>query len=57
MDHLWDEANHLEAKGLQQVECARTRSNEEGLFDLLQGAMIQPDLSVSVALPLPKRHR
>ena len=29
----------------------------EGLYDLLQGPMAQPELSVSVGLPLPKRHK
>ena len=56
-DHLWLEANDLEAKGLQQLEFAIVRSEAEGLYALLWGAISQLDLSISVDLPLPKRHK
>ena len=51
------EANGLDAKGLQQIECTVVRLKGEGLDDLLQGAVAQLELSVSVGLPLPKRHK
>ena len=49
------EANQLEAEGLQQIECAVAGLKAEGLYDLLLGAVVQPELSLSVGLPLPKR--
>ena len=42
-------------QGLQQVESAVTRSKAKGLYDILQGAMTQPDPLTSMVLPLPKR--
>ena len=33
------------------------RSKAEGLYDLLQGAVAQLELSVFVGLSLPKRHK
>ena len=57
MDHLQLEAHCLEARGLQQIECGMARSKVEGLYGLLQGAVTQLELSVSVGLPLPKRHK
>ena len=50
------EANQLEAEDLQQIKCAVTGLKAEGLYDLLQGAVAQPQLSVSVGPLLPKRH-
>ena len=52
---MWLEANHLEAKGLQQIEFAVAGLATEGLYDLIPGAVAQVDLSVSVGLPLPKK--
>ena len=56
-DYLWLEADCLEAEGLQQIEFAIAGLEAEGLYILLQEAMIQPDLSASVGPPLPKRHK
>ena len=57
VDHLQLEAHCLEVRGLQQIEYGMARSKVEGLFGLLQGAVTQLELSVSVGLPLPKRHK
>ena len=54
-DCLWLEADHLEAEGFQQMEFAVVGSGAKGIYDLLQGAITQPDPSVSVGPPLPKR--
>ena len=45
----------LEAEGLQQNEFAIAGSEAEGLYDLHQGVMTQPDMPASVGLPLPKK--
>ena len=39
VEHLWLEAEHLETKGLKQVEFAVTGSKAEGLSDILWWAM------------------
>ena len=57
MDHLRAEANQLEAKGVQQIECAVTGSKVEGLYDLLQEAVAHLELPLSVDPSLPKRHK
>ena len=56
-DHLQLKADHLETGGLQQVEFAVARSEAEGLYGLIHGAMSQPDTSLSMCLLPPKRHR
>ena len=57
VESLQLEAECLGIKGLQQVEFAVARSKAKGLYDILQGAMIQPEPLISMVLPLPKRHR
>ena len=55
--HLWLEADCLEAEGLEQIESVIAGSEAEGLYDLLQGAITQTDMSAFVGLLLPKRHK
>ena len=54
---LWLEAEHLGAKALQQIEFMVAGSKAKGLYDILQGAMIQPGSLMSVVPPPPKRCR
>ena len=56
---LRQEADYLQlkAKGLQQIEFTITGLGAEGLYDLIWEAVTQPELSVSVGSPLPKRHK
>ena len=54
VDDLRAEANQLEAKGLQWIECAVAVLKAEGLYDLLQGDVAWPELSVTVACPCLK---
>ena len=49
------EAHQLEAKGLQQIECAVAGLQAEVLYNLLIMAVAQPELPVSVGPPLSKR--
>ena len=51
---LWLEAEHLETKGLQQVEFVVAKSKVEDLYAILQEAMTWPEPSTSVGLPLPR---
>ena len=50
---LREEAQWLEAEGLQKVQVALAGSEAEGLYRLLRGALSQS--SLSSAPPLPKR--
>ena len=56
-DHLWLEANQLEAEGLQQIEFAVVGRGAEALYDIIWGSLAHPNLSVSMGPPLPKRQK
>ena len=52
---LWQEAEHLETNVLQQEEFAVARFKAESLYNILQGAITQPDFSTSIGLPPPQK--
>ena len=54
---MWLEADCLKTKGLQQVDFVVARLKAEGLYNIPQGAISQPEPSMCVALPPPKMHR
>ena len=57
VEHLQLEAECLQTKGHQQVVFAVARLKAKDLYDILWEVMTQPELSMSVGLPPPKKCR